>query len=432
MHTPDSPLHEFPRSYQAIVHFLRRRMGNIEDAREVAHEAWLRLAERQLERPAEPAQASSASACAAAVDPRAYLYAVAANLGTDRQRRAQWLQGHLSQRSETGAGASHEPDVAEGLMYRPALAAIDAALAALPERAREVFIAHRVHDERQADIASRLGVSLNTVERDLIGANDRVEAALRRWRGEDARHGGVSKGRRTKLASLLGLGGLGLLGAAGGWQRWRHEALRWQAALAAPHGQRLRQSLPDGSTLTLDARSRVELAFDARRRAVRLLQGAAFFDVNGDAGRPFVVDAGAVTVTVLGTRFGVEVGAGGVVLVQVEHGRVQVAQGDRTERLVAGQGLQLTPDGAARAVAGPAATWREGRLRFEGVSLGDAVDRLSSYASFPLRVDGRAAQLRVSGTVEIARMADWLSALPAALPVRLVREADGGVLLAAR
>jgi transmembrane sensor len=239
---------------------------------------------------------------------------------------------------------------------------------------------------------------------------------------------------RASLVSLLGLAAVGVLGATAGWRHWQAQALRWQIALTTPHGRRLQQTLPDGSQLTLDAQSQADVAFDASRRAVQLVRGAAFFAVSTDAARPFVVDAGGVTVTVLGTRFGVELDPAGDVLVQVASGRVRVARGYRVlaDALGAGQGLRVSPQGVARRADGPAAPWREGRVHFDAVPLGEAIERLARYTAFDLRADARAAQLRVSGSVEVAELSDWLQALPAALPVRVLRRPDGGVLLAAR
>ncbi len=415
-------LHEFPLHYESLVRFLRRRLGCDEQAREVAHDTWMRLAER----PAADIEPIG--------DARSYFCTVAANLHLDQHRRARWLQSHLAQTVDTGAGAAHVPDVADGLMYRQALAALDAALAALPARARTVFEAHRIHGECQGGIAARLDVSLGTVERDLAVAGDRVEAALRYWRGDKVVPA-AARGRRKSLASLLGLGAVAMAGGWQGWRYWQAQALQWQAALATPRGQRLNRALPDGSQLALDADSRAEVAFDARRRAVRLLQGAAFFAVHAEAARPFVVDAGGVTVTVLGTRFSVELDPAGDVLVQVESGRVRVERVGQllAAALTAGQGLAVPPGGAAaRATSGPVAPWRDGRLHFDATPLADAVQRLSRYSRMDLHADARAASLRVSGTVEIAHAHDWLQALPAALPVRLVRESDGSLLLAGR
>lgn len=62
--------------------------------------------------------------------------------------------------------------------------------------------------------------------------------------------------------------------------------------------------LPDGSTVWLNANSRLEYPeqFAEGNRRVRL-EGEALFEVTRDRNRPFFVEAGGVAVEVLGTRF---------------------------------------------------------------------------------------------------------------------------------
>ena len=321
-------------------------------------------------------------------------------------------------------------------MYRQAIAVLESTLAALPERTRHAFVAHRVHGEKQTDIATRLGVSLNTIERDLIQANACIEDALHRWRGTSA--GAAHPTRRRNLGALLGLAGVGLGGTLA-WQQWqlhRDTHVQWQAALTSPRGQVVRSTLPDGSTLQLDALGEAQVRYYATRRTVQLARGAAFFTVAHDADRPFTVQAQDVRVTVLGTRFGVELlgdGPRSSVLVQVESGRVRVeAPGMPTHDLRAGDGLHITPDGQAQPMAGPVSPWRNGELLLTNTTLGEALARLSRYAPFDLRATPEAARLPVSGQVRIARARAWLDTLPHAMPVRIQPQADGGVLFVAR
>src|SRR3546814_13527374 len=64
--------------------------------------------------------------------------------------------------------------------------------------------------------------------------------------------------------------------------------------------------LPDGSSVRLDLETAIDARFGIGRRDIEFRQGRAMFDVAQDASRPFVVDAGAGTVTALGTRFQVQ------------------------------------------------------------------------------------------------------------------------------
>lgn len=77
----------------------------------------------------------------------------------------------------------------------------------------------------------------------------------------------------------------------------------------------VRVDLPDGSVAFLNRESSLEypLSFAKKNRTVKL-QGEAFFDIDHEAGRPFIIDAGKANITVLGTSFNVN----------TRHNRVEV------------------------------------------------------------------------------------------------------------
>ncbi|APR86653.1 sigma factor regulatory protein, FecR/PupR family protein [Minicystis rosea] len=87
-------------------------------------------------------------------------------------------------------------------------------------------------------------------------------------------------------------------------------------------------SLPDGSTLSLAAATRLRVVHaTAGEVRLRLERGSVICDVVHRDERRFVVAAGGIEVEDRGTRFAVDVGPGGgedVVAVRVEHGAVEV------------------------------------------------------------------------------------------------------------
>ena len=85
-------------------------------------------------------------------------------------------------------------------------------------------------------------------------------------------------------------------------------------------------TLPDGSNIELDARSRIRLQFKATERRVQLLAGQALFRVTKDAQRPFIVESGVTEVRAVGTQFDVKRKQGGTIVTVVE-GRVAVENG---------------------------------------------------------------------------------------------------------
>ena len=430
-------LESFRTSYRDLLRYLAHRTSSADEARDLAHDTWLRLAEL-AEQGALPEVPEGSEA-------RAYLFAMARNLSTDRQRRDGVALRHAA---AFPARERASPDATEALMYRQAISAIEAALGGLPERARQVFLRHRVQGEDQSVLAAEYGVSLNMIERDMMRAMDCVQAAMERW------HGGtkaavapppVRSGRRRSLAALLGIGGVA---ATGGWHWWREAVPQWQEALSTGQGRLLRQVLPDGSVLTLDARSRAQAAYYAGSRRVRLLVGAVFLDVVRDVERPFIVetiaapdapDAPRVRVSVLGTRFGVERLPDAGVEVQVESGSVRVETLDADGRvrdartLSDGESLRVRagPPGAATAgvfeatgAAADVASWRHGVLALSEMPLSAAVERLLRYLPRPVEVDPRVAGLRLSGQVRIAQAEDFLRALPDIVAVRSVLSGD--------
>lgn len=92
--------------------------------------------------------------------------------------------------------------------------------------------------------------------------------------------------------------------------------------VAAEPGYR-QQVLDDGSLVELNRGARLTVAYAPAERRVRLAQGEALFTVAKDATRPFVVEAGGVTIRALGTAFTVRLGSAAVEVLVTE-GRVEL------------------------------------------------------------------------------------------------------------
>lgn len=250
-----------------------------------------------------------------------------------------------------------------------------------------------------------------------------------------------SPARRHWLAALApkaALATLALSASGGGilaWQHWRHLPL-YEASFATARGQQQSVTLPDGSVLRLDTATRIAVTLYRQRREVRLLDGQAVFQVHADTARPFDVLAGAMRITVVGTRFSVRhvPGIGGMddVRVEVEEGRVRVARsstpgGAPYVTLVAGQRIAADQAGrlgeVKRVTQSGIAPWREGRVNFDDTPLAEVLAELERYRQTGLVLHGtQVAQLRVSGSFDPLRLDNFLRVLPRVLPVQLRRE----------
>ncbi len=70
---------------------------------------------------------------------------------------------------------------------------------------------------------------------------------------------------------------------------------------AAPTERHRSVTLDDGSLLVLNAYALVDVAYSRDRRSLNVQRGEAYFEVKRDPKRPFVVEAGGIRVTAVGT-----------------------------------------------------------------------------------------------------------------------------------
>lgn len=208
-------------------------------------------------------------------------------------------------------------------------------------------------------------------------------------------------------------------------------------------GEIRRITLDDGSALALNTSSVVQVKFEEDERRVILRIGEASFQVVRDERRPFVVEAGDVSIRAVGTAFTVRLEAQRVE-VTVSEGVVEVVRatdtaraGEEKEKELVGHNLQVVAEQAL-----PLATialtdseiarrraWEDGRLVFDGERLDQAVAEVNRYAPTPVVID--AVQLREKSFVGVFRIGDargFAHAAAAAFDVH-VREENGALHL---
>jgi len=164
--------------------------------------------------------------------------------------------------------------------------------------------------------------------------------------------------------------------------------------------------LSDGSTVELNTDTALRVSVSADRRMVWLDKGEAYFQINHDPVRPFIVMAGKRRVTDLGTKF----------VVRREPDRLQVAvmEGRVWLDAVAGKAQSALVSADQSAVATERSIWvtrksekkladrlgwRRGVLVFNDTTLGDAVTEFNRYNREKMMVvDAQAASETIGGT----------------------------------
>lgn len=232
-----------------------------------------------------------------------------------------------------------------------------------------------------------------------------------------------SPARRQAIKALALL----VFAGGGAWAVAReHPAGPWLADYRSGTGERRQLTLADGSQLTLDTRSAVDVHFDGRQRRLHLHVGRIHIATAADeAGRPFLVSTAEGSAQALGTRFSV----------RQHQGRSQVAvfEGAVALRprlgaapaliLNAGQQAAFTADAsdAPGTVADTDAAWHQGMLIVHAMGLADFAAELGRYRPGWLLCDPRVAGLEVSGSFPLDDTERVLEALSNTLPVQIVR-----------
>jgi transmembrane sensor len=209
-------------------------------------------------------------------------------------------------------------------------------------------------------------------------------------------------------------------------------------------------SLPDGSRIRLGAKSQLFVNFTSQTRYLVLEGGEAFFAVAKDSQRPFLVQAGDVTIRAVGTEFNVR-RVMDQTIVAVTEGSVDVHRSHRPDdrpprratttpkpiHLVAGEQVSIGPlepvvsvkQIEARTVNG----WQEGRLEFADEPLGMVIDTINRYSQRDVVItDQGLKELRFTGTVSREHIDEWLFALSEIFPVDVRRVGNDTVLISHR
>ncbi len=243
--------------------------------------------------------------------------------------------------------------------------------------------------------------------------------------------------RRSRFAVPLALAASVLVAAVLAHQLMPQMFDRSPAGLLTTQaGENRTLKLADGSTVALGAGSKLATHFDAQARRLTLEQGEAYFRVEPDRTRPFIVNVGELRVTALGTAFNVRA-AGARVVISVSEGLVAVDPAGEASAvpLRAAAGEQIVIDAEAERVQvsqvlpDAVASWQSGRLEFTREPLRAVLASVNRYATQPVALsDPRLGELRFTGTVFADRVQDWLRALPEIFPVS-VREGKAAVVI---
>jgi RNA polymerase sigma factor (sigma-70 family) len=165
---PGEMLEELIASHRSsLVRFLSRKLGSVDDAQEIAQDAFMRL--HRLENADDIDNA------------RAFLFQVASNMAIDQLRRRNLHERYVEHEGERlqDETLQFDPGTPEELLAaREQLRLVYQAIEALPARCRDALMLHRVRGLSYSEIAREMGVSVSSVEKYILEALKRCRDQL--------------------------------------------------------------------------------------------------------------------------------------------------------------------------------------------------------------------------------------------------------------
>jgi len=235
-------------------------------------------------------------------------------------------------------------------------------------------------------------------------------------------------------------------------------------------GEQKEVILSDGSKVHLDTKTIITTSFTKELRQIELVEGRASFSVVKDPHRPYVVNAGRVSVIALGTVFSVYKRDNEQISVAVTEGRVSIVRQEGLlpidnakepdisktgkiivedikeekaekpqlaqvqEVIVSGQKVTIDDKkGICKKVTvdtEEAETWRDGKLYFRKLPLNEVITEINRYLDKRIIIeDERLKDYRVTLSFFLKHRNNFLSTLKEAMPIKSRISLNGHIII---
>lgn len=253
---------------------------------------------------------------------------------------------------------------------------------------------------------------------------DALQRRLTRWSGAGPAAASALRtdapDRRQLLRTGFHLAVLGVAGA-GALQAWHHAG--GGADLASETGQRRAVTLADGSSLALDADSRIYRSGEPAAPLLKLARGQLLLRVAPRRTAPAVVAVGTARLSTSGgvlnvgrfdQRSVIALGSGAATLHQPGESPLALAGGD-TFYL---DGHRLTRSGQSFAAV---TAWQRGLFVADRLPLAQLASVFNRYHRGAIRIIGAAKELQISGVFKLGDIDQALAQVANTLPVEVRR-----------
>lgn len=171
-----------------------------------------------------------------------------------------------------------------------------------------------------------------------------------------------------------------------------------------PAGQKSKITLPDGSSVYLNASSSIQFAENFRSNRNLILEGEAFFEVKEDPQHPFKVTAGGTVTEALGTSFNIrefDTRVGTEVTLVTGIVAVEVVKNKSSVKLRPGEAAQYLDESGElnsyKVDPEKMIEWIHGILRLENQKIQSVVLKLENWYGVKIQLKGNLPSDKISG-----------------------------------
>ncbi|MBK5722827.1 FecR domain-containing protein [Dysgonomonas sp. Marseille-P4677] len=194
--------------------------------------------------------------------------------------------------------------------------------------------------------------------------------------------------------------------------------------VSAGLGEKASINLPDGSKVAINSESEIiyNTSYNKNDRFLKL-RGEAYFDVESDQYKPFIVECGDIKVKVLGTTFGISAyDNDNTISVVLNTGNVELITPSETvtmkpnDRVVYDKSTKIT--NKEQVDAKDYIEWRQNRLRFQSETLENIIRVISRMHNIDISfMDAQLAKQKFTGTIDNTSVQSALKALSLTAPI---------------
>ncbi len=185
-----------------------------------------------------------------------------------------------------------------------------------------------------------------------------------------------------------------------------------QTVIMADKGCRNECLLDDGTRVVLNSGAEIRVMEMSGKERKVTLRGEAYFEVARDVKRPFIVNTGKMSVSVLGTQFNVNTDGEEHTVVLVDGSvNVRTVSSEDNGKAASGKGVTIAPGDMFSTYGGGTVTkvdtemytsWMSGYIILDNTPVADVIERIARYYGKKIIFDGeKETDLKLTGKFDI-------------------------------